>query len=497
MSLRNLTRLIWVAQILAATLVFADAGKPSQTSASKYHVVRVGEMQWDDLKEFSEGLAGVSKDGQWGFIDVHGKLVINLQRGWKYAFPFEDGLAQVDVGGANSDFVDTAGRTIVRRGQSDTNNIAWPRGLMSSPFLNLRFSYGLIPVQNKIGKWGFMNRDGRLIVPPQWDQVLDFHEGLALVSLFFPSNRTYQSGFVNTNGHLEIPLRSGGASSFSEGLAAVSSNGLCGFMDKSGRMVIPPQWEGGEPFRGGISVVYKTNRFGVIDRTGKTTVEPECTGYQLGNPVVVFKQDKKGIIDRTGHVAGGRWWDSVRDPPPRTMKEARDSNCRDSAEYRPKVADDYTVKVKRDKKWGLVDINGKIVVEPIWEDVGYSEPGLTPVKQDGKWGILNRSGTLVVQPRWEAVNYPAVAGRIITAKEGGRWGLFDTDGKVVAKPQWDAVSAFSEGVAAVRVENNWGLIDQAGRIICPPKWDWAEPPHDGLLRIRDGNNWCLMRVERN
>ncbi len=480
-------------QTIVGLLLFVQTFSTLPTLAGG-RVVQVGEMQWDELKEFSEGLAGVSKDGQWGFVDAHGKLVINLQSGWKYAFPFEDGLAQVDVGGANSDFVDKSGQTIVRKGQSDTNDIAWP--CMISPFPNLRFSYGLIPVRNKIGKWGFMNRDGRLVVPPQWHQVLDFHEGLAMVSNYYPSNRTYEFGFVNTNGHLEISLRWGRALSFSEGLAAVSSNGLWGFIDKSGRMVIPPLWEACESFRDGISVVYKSNRFGVIDLTGKATVELECTGFGLDNPVVVYKQGKKGIIDRTGHVAGGRWWDSVKSPRPRTMKEGRDSNCRDSAEHRPKAADDYTVKVERDKKWGLVDINGKIVVEPIWEDVGFWEGGFVSVKQDGRWGLLDRSGKFVVQPRWEAVNSPAMTGRIVTAKENGKWGLFDTSGRVVAKPQWDAVSAFSEGLAAVRIDTKWGLIDDVGRTISPVKWDWAEAPRDNLIRVCEGQSWRLMRVER-
>jgi len=473
--------LIWVAQIL-----------PILSALAGNRVVQVGEVQWDEIKEFSEGLAGVCKDGQWGFIDTSGKLAFELQRDWKYAFPFDGGLAQVDVGGANFDFVDKSGRSIVRLGQDDTNSIAWPRTLMTSPFRKLRFSYGLIPVQNKIGKLGFMNQKGQLVVPLQWDQVFDFHEGLALVSNFYPSNRSRQFGFINTNGQLAIPLRRGGASSFSEGFAAASTNDLGGFIDKTGRMVIPPQWDGCEAFRDGFAVVSKGRKFGVIDKTGKTIVEPEFTGFMLGYPLVVFMQDKKGIIDNTGHVAGGLWWDSIIYPPTRTMV-----NDRDSVEYRPKVASDYTVKVEKEKKWGLVDINGKVVIQPTWDDVGFLEAGLTPVKQDGKWGFLDQSGKFVVQPRWEAVNYPALAGKTITAKENGKWGLFDVLGRLVAKPEWDVVSEFSEGFAAMRVNAKWGLIDQSGKVICSPKWDFAEPPHDSLLRTRAGNKWSLMRVERS
>jgi WG repeat protein len=488
---------IWLYQRIIGVILIAQI-LPTILAAAATHVVQVTETKWDEIKEFSDGLAGVCSNGQWGFIDTSGKIAIAVQGDWKYAYPFKDGLAQVDVGGANFDFIDKTGQRLVRLGQGETNaNIAWPRMLITSRFRNLSFSYGLIPVQNKLGKLGFMNQKGQLIVTPQWDQVSDFHEGLACVSIYNPSNHTSRAGFINTNGQIEIPLQWNGASSFSEGLAAVSTNGLCGFIDKSGRMVIPPspaKWVNRESlFLGGFALVISRDyKFGVIDRTGKIILEPEFTGFELGNQMVVLQKDKNAIIDKSGHVAGDFWWDSIQDPPMLTM-----ANDIDPVEYRPKVANDYTVKVKKDNKWGLVDINGKIVVQSIWEDVGFSESGFTPVKQDGKWGLLDSSGKLVIQPQWEAVNYPALAGKIITAKKNGKWGLFNLAGKVAAKPEWDAVSTFSEGLAAVQVADKWGLIDQSGKIICPPQWDWAESPHDGLLRVCEGKKWFLMRIEHD
>lgn len=479
-------------QTIAGLLLVAQI-LPTLPTLAGGRVVQVGEAQWDDIKEFSEGLAGVCKDGQWGFIDASGKLAIELQRDWKYAFPFEGGLAQVEVAEANFDFVDKTGRAIVRLGQGSTNiDGAWPRMLMTSPFRNLAFSYGLIPVSKKGGKLGFMNQQGRVVVSPQWDQVFDFHEGLASVKIYDASNHNSHAGFINTNGQVVIPLQWDGALSFSEGMAAVTTNGLWGFIDKTGTVVIPPQWDSCESFRDGFALVSKKYKFGVIDRTGKTIVEPKFTGFMLGNPILVFQEGKKGIIDKSGQVASGLWWDSVKYPPMRAMV-----NDRDSVEYRPKVAANYTVKVEKDKKWGLADIIGRIVVQPTWEDVGFSEAGLTPVKQDGKWGILDQSGKFVVHPRWESVSYPALTGKTITAKENGKLGLFDTTGKLVAKPGWDAVSKFSEGFAAMQVGTKWGLIDQVGNVICAPKWDFAEPPRDGLLRVRDGDKWLLMRVEQN
>jgi hypothetical protein len=461
---------------------------PTLLATAATHVVQVTETRWDEIKEFSDGLAGVCSNGQWGFIDTNGKIAIAVQGDWKYAYPFKDGLAQADVGGANFDFIDKNGQRLVGSGEGETNaNVAWARMLSSSSQTRLSFSHRLIPIENKLGKWGFMNQKGQLVITPQWGSVLDFQEGLARVSNFDSTHHITKCGFINTNGQIVIPLQWEYASSFCEGMAVIMTNGLCGFINQSGEVVIAPQWNACQPFRNGFALAMKESpmgsfqyKFGIIDRSGKIISEPQFTGFMLGRAVVVFLHDKKGIIDKTGHVAGGLWWDSVKFSPMQSAVDGRD-----------------TIKIEKEKKFGLVDINGKIVVQPLWEDIGFSEAGFTPVKQNGKWGLLDGSGKLVIQPQWEAVNYPAMTEKIITAKENGKWGLFNMMGEVIAKPEWDTISGFSEGLAAVQAGNKWGLIDQSGKTICPPKWDWAEPPHDGLLRVREGEKWSLMRIVRD
>ena len=39
------------------------------------------EPQFDGIRVFSEGLAGVEKDGKWGYIDKSDKLVIEIEPG--------------------------------------------------------------------------------------------------------------------------------------------------------------------------------------------------------------------------------------------------------------------------------------------------------------------------------------------------------------------------------------------------------------------------------
>ncbi|MGB2698327.1 MAG: WG repeat-containing protein, partial [Candidatus Zixiibacteriota bacterium] len=65
------------------------------------------------------------------------------------------------------------------------------------------------------GKWGYINKQGEIIIKPQFDHTDDFSEGLAAVSI------NYKWGYIDKTGKIVIPLQFGGASSFREGLAHV------------------------------------------------------------------------------------------------------------------------------------------------------------------------------------------------------------------------------------------------------------------------------------
>ena len=64
------------------------------------------------------------------------------------------------------------------------------------------FSEGLAPVK-KNGKWGALNKQGKVVVPLKFEGVLgDFSNGLASVV-----RKDNTQGFINTKGELVIPYK--------------------------------------------------------------------------------------------------------------------------------------------------------------------------------------------------------------------------------------------------------------------------------------------------
>lgn len=52
----------------------------------------------------------------------------------------------------------------------------------------------------KAGKWGFINKEGKNVIPCQYDKVASFREGLVAVV------KNGKSGYINTKGKEIVPF---------------------------------------------------------------------------------------------------------------------------------------------------------------------------------------------------------------------------------------------------------------------------------------------------
>lgn len=246
------------------------------------------EAKYDEVCDFSEGLAAVQKNGKWGYIDKTGKEVVVPQYD-AVAFKFSEGFAQVQKNNKWG-YVDSSGKEVIPLQYEDTNSFG--EGLAHVKKDN-QFGYidktgkeviepqyedahlfhdGLAPVK-KNGRWGFIDKTGKKVVDFQYDDAYIFNEGLAAVK------KDGKWGFVNTTGKEVVHPKYSKVYNFSEGLAGVQINGKWGFIDKEGKTVIKPQFdEEYSPgfyygFKEGLAGVYKDyETFGYIDKKGKKII---------------------------------------------------------------------------------------------------------------------------------------------------------------------------------------------------------------------------------
>ena len=75
-------------------------------------------------------------------------------------------------------------------------------------------------VQNKDGKWGFIDESGKVMGSVKWDEINNFSDGMAMVRLYDRSKGSLW-GFIDEQGNQIGDVCWSQVNSFSNGLAAV------------------------------------------------------------------------------------------------------------------------------------------------------------------------------------------------------------------------------------------------------------------------------------
>lgn len=110
---------------------------------------------------------------------------------------------------------------------------------------------------SRSGKWGLKNLMGKEAIPPIYDEIFLFKEGLACYE------KEGLFGYINPENEVVIEPQFECAMSFSEGLACVTVNDKCGYINKDQEVVIPYEFDAGTAFSGGKARVKQDGKWGV------------------------------------------------------------------------------------------------------------------------------------------------------------------------------------------------------------------------------------------
>ena len=306
----------------------------------------------------------------------------------------------------------------------DNDIIPWDEGYEIA-----HIGEGLVCVKSKSsGKYGLADMDGRVLIQPQYDESLEF----------------------------------------SDGLACVSRDGNIGFIDTENRLVIDYNYEWGMPFadgRAAVGIGEQFEQFWFIDTQGEIvcgpfeflnmevfTFTPAYMEYSEGYTAYFEKDDSVEPYGRNGE--GGYW--GYLDKDGRVAVQAEYLSVRPFKEGLAAVQ-------TREQDWVYIDKNGDRVMKGAACD--FSE-GLA---YNGD-GFMDASGQLLVTlPDGYEVNigvpdgaenfkfgYVAVSGQ---AQDGLTWGIMNTEGEIVIEsPDFEDIQVFNSHLAAVRIGDKWGMV---------------------------------------
>lgn len=261
------------------------------------------------------------------------------------------------------------------------------------------------------GKWGFVDKTGREIIPPKYDSVGPFSEGLAVVRMGTSTNS--KAGFVDKTGREVIPLKYESAGDFSEGLALTKVNGKQVFIDKSERQIISLNYENMDSFSEGLAPAKSNGKWGFIDKSG--------------SQIIAFKYD---------------------------LVESFSENL---------------ALVTLGGKKGFIDKTGKEIIPIKYNDAESFAEGLAIVEINNKKGAIDKTGKEIIQLRFSELG--KFSEDLAAAQLDDKWGFIDKTGKEIIPFQFEEAGKFEEGIAPIGMGDNLGFINKMGKIIISAKYD--------------------------
>lgn len=299
----------------------------------------------------------------------------------------------------------------------------------------------LIPVSNG-EDFQYIDREGKIVINPQFYQATVFRNGLALVKTTGDDRKW---GFISEDGKYAITANYKYATIFSDDLAwVVSENAAPTAINNKGDIKVTLQdAETVNVFKEGLaafSVIDSSGmKWGFVDKEGKFKINSQFSNtgnFSNGKCAVENSDGKWGYIDKEGKMLINYQFEKANE-----------------------FVDGKAV-VFSGRKAGLIDESGKYLINPQFSDM----------IDDGDKYLIEQDGKITINPQF-AEAYPFRGSKLAAVRSGKSWGYIDNDGKIVINPQFDEALPYNGKIALVVSGRQVGYIDDGGKYIINPQFD--------------------------
>ncbi|WP_414551659.1 WG repeat-containing protein [Anabaena sp. CCY 0017] len=213
----------------------------------------------------SNSLIPFTQADKWGYKNQKGEVII--QAIFDQAGKFYNGIAQVKIGN-QINYIDQKGRVK----PVELSNISDNTAINLTDITNLNLELSRFKYREK---YGYKNKIGQVIIPPQFNLAYEFAEGLASVKL------GYKWVYIKLIGEVVINYKFDLAESFSQGLARVKIGKKYGYIDLLGSFVIPVKYDYIENFSENLAAVKVGKKWGYINLSGKVIINPQFDAAEI------------------------------------------------------------------------------------------------------------------------------------------------------------------------------------------------------------------------
>ena len=349
----------------------------------------------------------------------------------------------------------------------------------------------------------YINADGKVLVDP-FEKFTDYWEGVdspiesgdnwCCERGIFKVNE--KEGFIDSEGKIIIPPIYDNVSEFGKnGLAPVKVDDLWGYIDTEGEMVIEPSYFTAGSFsdNGLAEVIPDNDNLCFINRDGEIVIDTGYNAFTSDYNVGAFDENGFAHVERDG-MWGIMNGDGVIIAEP--IYEWADACDKDS------------LRVCLEGKYGLIDAQGRMCIAPVYDKLWPLNEKFYAVCVNGSWGVVDRDGEEIVEPIYSYIDELGKKKWIGYSDYGTKLYLLNNDG-TVAKT-WESNEEFwytnicnwelgGEKLLGVETNGKWIFVNDEGEIELKTKEKFeAIDPNINFtgspVAVQNDNNWGYIDV---
>lgn len=330
-------------------------------------------------------------------------------------------------------------------------------------------------------RYGYANYRGTIILNPIYTQLERVTEIANEKGVYFIAFKNGQAGLLKNNKEIlnyeyeDIQYNVLGS------IFVTKRNGKYGAVNQEGTTVLYPEYD--NVYTGGMYLnALKDKDIFIFDLNGNKIETNEVSKTKTENAnyyITIDKNNKYKVVDSKDNIIIDKDYTYI--------------------EYLP---GDYFI-VERDSKSGIIDSNGKSVIELRYDSISrINETDILQMEKDKNIALYNLNmkeivsmdNAIVKEVKDEKAyillysdtdfKYLDKNGNILTSQNlfennplfakniNGKWGFVDKEGNLKVQNDYELVTDFNKyGFAGIKKDGKWGSINQNGEIVQEPTYD--------------------------
>lgn len=241
---------------------------------------------------------------------------------------------------------------------------------------------------------------------------------------------------------------------------------------------------------------FKDNKWGVIDQTGSNVISPS---YQ---EMIIVPNSKKDIFLCTYDVdyeSGTYKTKAINSNNQAVFTDYEQIEAiQNIAENGNVTYKDNALKVKKDNKYGIIDLDGKNIIPCEYKEISsFDDTSYIVENEDGKYGVIDSLNKKILEPIYDEIEKPHSKDYYVVKKDNKQI-LVKKDGTEVLTEGYDEITgvlANDDNGVIYKLNNKYGVMGQDGTKKIEAKYDDLREAKSGMLIAKEGERYGIIDLE--